>query len=282
MFTGKGRDAVELRLVPVGALLIGGPAVRGEDEDGAVEDLAASIRRHGVLQPILVRPVGSGYEVVAGRRRVRACKQLGLKVVPALVRPVPDEAVRLLGVVENVERRGLHWLDEAAAWLALEEERGWDHEELGAAVGRSAAAVAESRSLLQLSGPAAAVVRRAGLTAAEARVVLSLTDDDARRAWLVRAARAGWTARQLRRRLALAGVARRTGRRVRMVRDVRIFLNTFRAAVRGLQDTGVRAELCEQERGDWWELTVRVAKAAGSPGGRGRARMAQPGGGQDG
>lgn len=145
------------------------------DEEGLAE-LAQSVRAHGVLQPVLVRPVTGGYELVAGERRWRAAQLAGLKTIPAVVKEV-DEAERLeLALVENLQREDLNPMEEAAGFRQLVEKFGYTQEQLAARVGKSRSYVANTLRLLGLAEEVQEMVRAGRLSAGHARALLALPD----------------------------------------------------------------------------------------------------------
>jgi ParB family chromosome partitioning protein len=143
-------------------------------QEGLVE-LAESIKSQGVMQPILVRPIGAGrYEIVAGERRWRAARMAGLTAVPALVRDVPDRNALAIALIENLQREDLNPLDEAMGIRRLTEEFGMTHAEAAEAVGRSRAAITNALRLLELAPPVQELLREGKLDMGHARALLPL------------------------------------------------------------------------------------------------------------
>jgi ParB family chromosome partitioning protein len=155
------------------------PTAREFDE-GALSELAASIRAQGVIQPLLVRHLPDGeFELVAGERRLRAAEQAGLKQVPVFVREISDEESLEFALVENIQRDDLSPLEEAAAFQRLIDEFGHTQEEIAERVGKSRPAVANALRLLRLPESIRRDLARGRLTAGHARVLLSIDDADA-------------------------------------------------------------------------------------------------------
>jgi ParB family chromosome partitioning protein len=165
------------------------------DEEG-IRRLAESIRLHGMLQPVLVRPVGERYQLVVGERRWRAARMAELAEVPAIVGEWDDRQVMEFALVENLEREDLNPIEEAEALHRLVEEFEWTQEEVARRVGRSRPHVANYLRLLQLSPEVRALVASGALSVAHAKVLLGLPDP-ARTELGVRCAREGWTVREL-------------------------------------------------------------------------------------
>ena len=150
------------------------PRVRFDEE--ALASLADSIREVGVLQPILVRPLDSGYELIAGERRWRAARRAGLATVPALVRVVDEVSTVQHAIVENVQREELNSLEEAAGYQELVEDFGLTHEEVATRVGKSRASVSNTLRLLQLPPAVQRFLQEGSLRMGHARALLGTPD----------------------------------------------------------------------------------------------------------
>ncbi len=151
--------------------------------EGALEDLAASIKSQGVLQPLLVRPVAGSlparYEIVAGERRWRASKLAGLNVVPVVVRDLTDQEALAAALIENLQRENLNPMEEAFALRDLREQFGLTQEDLAVKIGKSRPAIANTLRLLQLPEAVQEDVRQGHMTAGHARALLVITEEDA-------------------------------------------------------------------------------------------------------
>ncbi len=148
-------------------------------DEEALQELAASIRAQGVLQPVVVRPMsGTGrYELVAGERRWRAAQLAGLQDIPAVIRDVPDQAAMAIALIENIQRENLNPVEEAHALHRLIDEFDMTHQQAADAVGRSRAAVSNLLRLLDLSADVKALLENGDLEMGHARALLSLTSD---------------------------------------------------------------------------------------------------------
>lgn len=144
-------------------------------DEGALYELAESIRSQGVMQPILVRPVGAkGYEIIAGERRFRAAQLAGLDEVPVLVKDVGDESAAVMALIENMQREDLNPLEQAQGLQRLVGEFGLTHEQAAQAVGRSRSAATNLLRLLQLSAPVQQMLLAGDLEMGHARALLAL------------------------------------------------------------------------------------------------------------
>jgi ParB family chromosome partitioning protein len=149
---------------------------RDHFDEEALGSLADSIREVGVLQPVLVRPVGDGYELVAGERRWRAARRVGLQTIPALVRETDDSAALEHALIENLHRDELNPLEEAAAYQQLIEDFGLSHDQVASRVGKSRASITNMLRLLQLPPAIQRLVQDRTLTMGHARALLGTPD----------------------------------------------------------------------------------------------------------
>ncbi len=144
-------------------------------DEGSLYELAESIKTQGIMQPILVRPVGANkFEIIAGERRSRAAKLAGLKEVPVLVREVPDETAAVMALIENIQREDLNPLEEAQGISRLVKEFKLTHEQAAKAVGRSRSAASNLLRLLNLAGPVQQMLMAGDLDMGHARALLPL------------------------------------------------------------------------------------------------------------
>lgn len=141
----------------------------------SLEDLSASMRQSGILQPVVVRRAGNGYQLIVGERRLRAAKMAGLERVPAVVREATDAESLELALVENLLREDLNPMEEAEAYQRLLAEFGWTQEELASRVGKDRSSIANCLRLLRLPGIIQDDLRAGRLTMGHARALLSLT-----------------------------------------------------------------------------------------------------------
>jgi len=166
-----------LEQVPVSAISPNQYQPRAHFDEEELTSLAESIRAVGVLQPVLVRPKGDGtYELIAGERRWRASRRVGLQTIPALIRETDDTAALEQALVENVHRSDLNPMEEAAAYQQLIEDFSMTHEHVATRVGRSRASVSNTLRLLQLPPAVQVMVRDRTLDMGHARAILASPD----------------------------------------------------------------------------------------------------------
>lgn len=175
------QEAGAVRQMPIEALVPGPFQARGAVDPGSIEELAASIREHGILQPILTRekPGNPGcYEIIGGERRWRAAQLIQLHEVPVLVRNLGDREAMAAGLVENLQRADLNAVEEAEGFRRLLEEFSLTQEALGQAIGKSRSHVANTIRLLSLPPPVRDLVRTGSLSAGHARALIGSSDPD--------------------------------------------------------------------------------------------------------
>ena len=159
----------------VGSLQPGKYQPRTRMDPGSLEELAASIKAQGLIQPISVRTVGGGrYEIIAGERRWRAAQIAGLTEVPVLIREIPDDAALAMSLIENIQREDLNPLEEAAGIQRLIDEFAMTHQQAADAVGRSRSAASNLLRLLQLAKPAQDMLMAGDIEMGHARALLPL------------------------------------------------------------------------------------------------------------
>jgi ParB family chromosome partitioning protein len=150
-------------------------------EETHLDELAQSIRSHGLIQPIVVRRVDERYEIVAGERRWRAAQRAGLLKVPVVVRNVPDEKLLEVALIENIQRENLNAIEEAQAYRRLTDELGLSQEQVASAVGKDRATVANYIRLLKLPAEVRNDLAAGSLSMGHARAILALPDEAAQR-----------------------------------------------------------------------------------------------------
>lgn len=167
----------DLKHIPIDLVQRGKYQPRTDMHEEALEELANSIRRQGVMQPIVVRPISAGrYEIIAGERRWRASQLAGLDSIPAIIKPVGDEAAIAMSLIENIQRENLNPIEEAMALKRLQDEFELTQQEVADAVGKSRATVTNLIRLIGLSSDVRLMLEHGDLEMGHARALLSLPD----------------------------------------------------------------------------------------------------------
>jgi ParB family transcriptional regulator, chromosome partitioning protein len=166
-------------------------------DDAAIERLAESVRADGVVQPIIVRDAGDGYEIVAGERRWRAARLAGLRTIPSLVRTADERELLILALAENVAREDLNAVDQARAYAVLADELDLSQTEIARRVGKSRPAVANTMRLLELPDDVLELISAGTLSEGHGRALLQASGQDERIALARTAVTRGWSVRDL-------------------------------------------------------------------------------------
>lgn len=229
-----------------------------------LRELADSIRQHGVLQPLTVQKTPGGYVLVAGERRLRAAGLAGLTHVPCLlVRATPQDSA-LLALVENLQRCDLHYLEEAAAISKLITTYGMSQEEAARRLGRSQPAVANKLRLLRLSPACGELLRKYELTERHARVLLRLEDEDTRLAALRHIGEKKLTVaaaeEYIEVQLQKKQMEGKEKKRLFIIKDVRLFLNSVDRGMETIRRAGVDARFDRQESEEEITITIQIPK----------------------
>ena len=249
--------------LPIAAIAPNPDQPRRRFSKEGLEELAASIREHGVLQPLSVRRAsGGGYELVAGERRLRAARMAGLTEVPCIAVAVDSRGSSLLALVENLQRRDLDFAEEAAALDRLIRTYHLSQEEAARRIGKSQSAVANKLRLLKLDPEALTLLREKGFTERHARALLKLEQPEAQREAARYVAEHGLTVAKTEayvERL-LAGADKPRKKPACILKDVRLFLNTVTRGLDMMRSAGVAADCRRQETDHAICLTITIPK----------------------
>lgn len=231
--------------------------------------LSRSIRENGLLQPLLVRRDGEGYELIAGERRLRACRMAGLRTAACIVSDCTPDQSAVMAMTENLQRSDLGVFEEAEGIRRLID--GWHvtQEEAAARLGKSQSAVANKLRLLRFTEPEREKIVSAALSERHARALLRLEDPALRSRALDHVAERRYSVRQTENYVErlLAGPDK-TQKKTFVVKDVRIFLNTITHAIETMKQSGISAQTLRSETDDYIECVVRIPKTQALAGGR--------------
>ena len=232
-------------------------------EERGLRELSSSIRRHGILQPLTVRRVGEEWELVAGERRLRAARMAGLETVPCIETAVDEEKSALLALIENLQRRDLHYFEEAEAVADYIRRSGVTQEEAAATLGRSPSAVANKLRLLRLSPECRELLMGSALSERHARALLRLEDEEERRSALQHISKNNLNVAQAEQYIEHRLQTIQTTppqRRTFVLKDVRLFLNTLERGLRLVREAGVDARADRTDTEDDIVVTIHLPK----------------------
>lgn len=265
-----GRGVARREVINIGVEEIRGNPYQPRQAIDELElrDLAQSIQEYGVIQPIIVRKMKEGYQLVAGERRLKACMMAGWKEVPAIVCDMEEEEAAAVSLIENLQRKELNFLEEARAYARLIGEFGLTQEELARRVGKSQAAIANKLRLLRLPGEVQDLLRQGGVSERHARALLKLDSVEEQVEVVRKIIEKELTVKEAEALIdkIRQGISReiKGGEKRRslsmFIRDARIYVNTIRETVYRAREAGVNMVLLETEREDEYELVIRVPK----------------------
>ncbi len=235
--------------IPVGEISANPLQPRRQFAQASLDELASSLKQHGVLQPVVVsRAPGGGYHLIAGERRWRAARLAGLERIPAVVRESAGDVDQLaLALIENLQREDLTPIEEARAYHHLRSELGLSQEEIAGRVGKERSTVANALRLLQLPMAVQGMVDAGEISAGHARALAGVADAARQEELARRCVREGWSVRDLERRLQARPVRHRAA----------VDVETQEAADRLALALGVRVEIRRRRRGG--EIRLRFA-----------------------
>ena len=256
--------SARVRYIPINDIRPNPQQPRRRFDSESLQELAASIAAYGILQPITVRQQGAVYELVAGERRWRAARIAGLRQVPCLLARVDEEDAALLALIENLQRRDLDYMEEASAIARLLRRYGLSQQQAAEKLGRSQSAVANKLRLLQFSEEVREAILEAGLTERHARALLNLNEQgdelllEAIRTISAKEMNVSQTEKYI---AQLQGKEEKPKeKRLFVVKDLRIFINTIDKALETMKLSGIQAQTQMQEEEDELVYTIRIPK----------------------
>ncbi|QEY35190.1 ParB/RepB/Spo0J family partition protein [Caproiciproducens galactitolivorans] len=234
-------------------------------------ELSRSIRTNGLLQPITVRRVKDGYELIAGERRLRACKIAGLTTVGCIINDCSPETSAVLAMTENLQRQDLQIFEEAEGIRQLIEQWNVTQEEAALRLGKSQSTLANKLRLLKLTKEEREKITENGLTERHARALLRIKDEVLRKNALNLIIARDCNVKQAEELIDnfLQGNEKpKKTKRTVVVKDVRIFLNTINHAIETMRQSGINAQTLKSETDEYIECLVRIPKAQATSGGK--------------
>lgn len=261
------RDKLKLTRLPVSKILPNPSQPRKAFPEDELQSLAQSIQENGLLQPVTVRKVGSLYYLVAGERRLRACKIAGLRDIPAIITDCQAEDSAVLALLENIQRKDLQMFEQANAIMNLLREWQITQEEAAKRLGISQSYLANKLRLLKLSPEEQAEILENKLTERHARALLRIDDLSLRQRALHTVIERKLNVAQTEELVAAASQKRenkRKAKRTFVAKDIRLFINTIDHAVDAMKTAGIQAQTEKKETEEYIECTVRIPKMATS------------------
>lgn len=240
---------------------------RQEMDPDALSDLCDSIKCYGLMQPVVVRQINSReFELVAGERRLRACRMAQLNEIPAIVVRVGGTDSAVMALIENIQRENLGYIEEAEAFCSLISDHGITQEELAARLGKNQSTIANKIRLLKLSPEIRQILKENNLSERHARAVLRLRDEKSRLRALDVIVKRGFNVAKSEELIEniLCGDScleeKEERKNIRVINDVRIFSNTIKQAINLMKQSGIEAETQKSENDDFIEYTIKIPK----------------------
>ncbi|WP_340020632.1 nucleoid occlusion protein [Paenibacillus sp. FSL K6-1096] len=252
----------EIKQIPVHEVISSPYQPRTIFDDEKIDELCQTIKTHGVIQPIVVRMRDSQYEIIAGERRWRAVKKLGLETIPALIREFNDSQAASIALIENLQREGLTSIEEAIAYQKLIDLHQLTQESLAQRLGKSQSTIANKIRLLNLPEQVKTALMERKITERHARSLLSLDGEELQLKLLAEIIAKELNVKQTEARIAFYKAAAQTkkSKRTSYTKDVRLALNTIRHSIDMVTGSGMEIKTSENDRGDHYEIVIQIPK----------------------
>lgn len=235
---------------------------RREIDQDSIGELAQSIKASGLIQPVVVRRAGAGYQLAAGERRLLACRRLGWQKITASIKQLSDQAMATIALIENLQRENLNYIEEATGYVSLMDNFNITQEELARRMGKSQSTIANKVRLLKLTALVRNKLLEHGLSERHARALLAIKSETAQLEMIDEIIERSLTVSQSEKRVAKIVEKEAGPKKARktktIVRDMRIVLNTIREAVAIIQSSGLYPEVEEKIESDSIEVTIRL------------------------
>ena len=254
---------VQVLQIPLSKIVPNPYQPRKEFESEALSELADSIRQYGVLQPLLVAPgKDDTYILIAGERRLRASTMAGLGTVPVIVSEYTSQQIAEIALIENLQRKDLHYLEEAEGYEKLVNTFHLTQESMAIRVGKKQSTIANKLRLLRLPSPVRKKLHDSDLTERHARVLLKLENEDLQKAVLQKVLKGHLNVRQtealVEKTLKEAGKLNQKKPRFVIVNDVRIYLNSIKEIMETVKTSGIPSSMEQEMDGDDVVVTLRI------------------------
>ena len=261
--TAQKNTDVQILQVPLSKIVPNPYQPRKEFESEALSELADSIRQYGVLQPLLVAPgTGDNYILIAGERRLRASTMAGLGTVPVIVSEYTTQQIAEIAMIENLQRKDLHYLEEAEGYEQLVNTFHLTQESMAVRVGKKQSTIANKLRLLRLSPSIRAMLHESDLTERHARVLLKLENEETQKAVLKKVLKEHLNVRQtealVEKTLKEDGRENKKKPRIVIVNDVRIYLNSIKEVMQTVKESGIPSSMEQEMDGDDVVVTLRI------------------------
>lgn len=233
----------------------------------SLEELGQSIKAYGIIQPLSVRKISDeSYELVAGERRLRASKLVGLKEVPTIIINMRDQDSAAIALIENLQRENLNFLEEAEGYYNLINDHGFTQHELAEKIGKSQSTVANKLRILKLPDDIKKLLVENNLTERHGRALLKLPDEETQREVLEKVIKTDKTVKQTEDFISDMLIAMTkeddpdNRQNIKSLINFRIYINTLKNAYNAIKESGVNAVYDQKDMGDYIEVSVKIPK----------------------
>lgn len=258
-------EVEEVKHIPVQKIVANRYQPRTIFDDEKIDELAQTIRTHGIIQPIVVRESDNDqYEIIAGERRWRACCKLGLEEIPAIIRNLNDTQSASVALIENLQREGLTSIEEAYAYQKLIELHDLTQESLAQRLGKGQSTVANKLRLLHLPEECHDALRKRLITERHARALLILKEPELQKSFLLEIIEKNLNVKQTEDKIEQFFNKKEDTKKKQVrkafSRDMRIAMNTIRQSIDMVVKSGLHIETDEKDHEDYYEFTIKVPK----------------------
>lgn len=257
----------EIKQIPVDAIVPSPYQPRSIFDDEKINELCQTIKTHGIIQPIVVRERDNGYEIIAGERRWRATKKLGMETIPAIIKNYNEAQTASISLIENLQREGLTAIEEAVAYQKLIDLHDLTQESLAQRLGKGQSTIANKIRLLNLSKKIQDALLRRVITERHARALLPLNNQSLQEKLLDEIIEKDLNVKQTENRvkqlLGKEQIQTQTvskPKKVSFSRDMRIAMNTIRQSVDMVIKTGIAIETDERDSDNYYEFVIKIPK----------------------
>lgn len=230
-----------------------------------IKELAQSIKTYGLLQPIILRNCDTCYQIIAGERRYLACKELGWDTIPAIIKDITESGMAAIALIENLQRENLHYLEEAEGYQRLLDDFGLTQEVLAQRLGKGQSTIANKLRLLKLKESVKELILKGNLTERHARALLKLQGNQLQEKVVNIIIKEDLNVKESER--LIEEILQKTQKNKKpkqskrvVVRDLRIFLNTIRQAVKVIKNAGLNPVVSEKDGEKYYEILIRFPK----------------------
>ncbi len=261
-------ESEEIRQIPVDEIVPNPYQPRTVFDDEKIDELCQTIRTHGLIQPIVVRLRNNRYELIAGERRLRATKKLGMERIPAIIKDFNDTQTASIALIENLQREGLTAIEEAIAYQKLIDLHNLTQESLAQRLGKGQSTIANKLRLLHLPEEIQDALMTRQVTERHARALIPLKDADLQRRVLQEILEREWNVKQTETRVKQLLEASENPKPEKEAkprwkafsRDARIAINTVRQSIDMVLQTGLPVETNEEDMEEYYQFTIRIPK----------------------